>query len=528
MKLHGLDALAVLGMAAAGCAAVQQAAQANRSSPASVAGSYTCPVGGIAPLLQADMEELAKESKKAPAQADGRLCAVADTFLGWKDPGSPPESVTGFAAWYFGEPSPTLRVLTAVLESEDVRVLAERLLEPLNQFSVNAAVPRYGVATERVRKGVTRLVLTMQDTALELQPFPAKLPAGGQAPLQGKVLADFAKTTVLVGDPGGKLETIGPKDGQAFSADVKCGDKPGTLLVEIRAERSGTPISLARFPVACGVEPAKSTPVPPAEAAAADPAQSERKVLGDMNAARQAVGLPALQLDEPVARVARAASEAQRSTSGATGSTVDFDVVGQLRKADVVSPLVLLNPAAALTPGEAAWRLVTSPAHRANLLNPLATHAGVGVASQKEGAKEAELTVYYLTELLVRELPVVDVEAMRAKVREAVATRRKDSRADPVKADALLEDVAQKYAAAMAAGKGKPPDEKLSEVVAPLYKAMRVVSVTAGTKLEPLEVVEEPGVVSAGKVFGVGVAQGFNPVLGKNAVYVAIIVGTRK
>jgi uncharacterized protein YkwD len=545
MTLHRSCAVALLAMAAAGCAAVQHAAQANRSSPASVAGgvfapsrpandqygapgSYLCPVGGVAPLLESDVNDLAKDSRKPPAQADGRLCAAADSFLGWKDPAVPPESVTSFTAWYFGEPSPILRVMTAVLDTEDVRVLAERLLDPLNKFAVNADVPRYGFATERVKKGITRVVLTMQDAALELQPFPRKLPRGGQARLEGKVLGEYAKTTVLVGDPSGKLETIGPKDGQAFAADVKCGDKPGVVLLEIRAERAGAPSALARFPLACGVEPAKSAPIPAVEPGPVDPAQAERKLLDAMNGERAAAGLPPLARDEAVAKVARAASEAQRSSAGAAGSTVDFDVVGALKKLDVVSPLVLVNPAAALTPREAHWRLTTSPVHRSNLLNPQATHAGVGIASQKVGKDAGAITVHYVTQLFVRELAVIDAEAMRASLRDAVAGRRKDARADPVKSDPLLEDVAQKYAAAMAAGKGKPPEDKLSEVVAPLYKAMRVVSVTAGTKLEPLEVVEEPGVVSTAKVFGVGVAQGFNLILGNNAVYVAIIVGTRK
>ncbi|HET9598114.1 MAG TPA: CAP domain-containing protein, partial [Anaeromyxobacteraceae bacterium] len=500
----------------------------------STAGA-SCPTGGVMDQLKAELGDLAKESKGPAPTLDPRLCAMAEAFMTWKDPAAlPPESVSSFASWYFGSPTPSLRILGAVLETGDARVIAERLVQPLSQFASGSRAPRFGLVAQTTTRGDrraggrqetrTRLVLAMQDAGVELtQPVPRQLPAGGTTRLEGKVLGDVARTTVLVGDPSGKLETIGPKDGPAFAADLKCGDKPGVLLVEVRGEQGAGATAAARFPIGCGVELPRSTPIPQAEAAV-DPAASEKKLLDAVNALRASAGVRPLALDEAVAKVARDASQAQ---SRATGSAVDFDVAGALAKADVPSPLVLLNPAAAFTPDEAQWRLTTSPQHRSNMLNPNATHAGVGVVAAREG-KEVAIPVYYVTELLVRELPVIDTEAMRGRLREAVATRRRDARAEPVKPDPLLEDVAQKYAAALASGKGKPPEQTLNDVVSPLYKAMRVVSVTAGTKLDPLEIVEEPGVASAGKAFGVGVAQGFNNVLGKNAVYVAIIVGARK
>jgi uncharacterized protein YkwD len=568
MRLHQRCALAVLTVAAA-CAGPSQGGQGTSSGAAASAAAggaaapaptaapgaagafapsrppnpqygssagYSCPGGGVMDELKTALGELSRDGKRTAPAADPRLCAAAEAFLSWKDPAAlPPESVSSFASWYFGSPTPSLRILGAVLETDDARVIAERLVHPLSQFAASATAPRFGVVTQTTtsgdrragaasRKVRTRLVLAMQDAGVELtQPVPRQLPAGGTAGLEGKVLADVARTTVLVGDPSGKLETIGPKDGKAFAADLKCGARPGVLLVEVRGEQSGGgATAAARFPVGCGVELPRSTPIP-TEGGTVDTAAAERKLLDGVNALRASAGLAPLALEEAVARVARDASQAQ---SRATGSTVDFDVSGALAKAEVPSPLVLLNPAAAFTPDEAHWRLTTSPVHRSNMLNPQATHAGVGVTAQREGNEG--VGVYYVTELFVRELPPIDAEAMRAKLREGVTARRRDARADPVKPDPLLEDVAQKYASALAAGKGAPPEQTLNDVVAPLYKAMRVVSITSGTKLDPLEAVEEPGVASAGKVFGVGVAQGFSTNYGKNTVYVAIIVGSRK
>jgi hypothetical protein len=47
-----------------------------------------------------------------------------------------------------------------------------------------------------------------------------------------------------------------------------------------------------------------------------------------------------------------------------------------------------------------------------------------------------------------------------------------------------------------------------------------------GAKQEPLDFAEEPQIVSSGRSLGVGVAQGRHPVLGRNATYVTIMVGT--
>jgi hypothetical protein len=72
------------------------------------------------------------------------------------------------------------------------------------------------------------------------------------------------------------------------------------------------------------------------------------------------------------------------------------------------------------------------------------------------------------------------------------------------------------------------PKARDKELIAPLYKSYLTVNILGGAKNEPLEFAEEPGVLSNGKLIGVGVAQGVHPVLGKNAVFVVVFIGTRK
>lgn len=535
------DSLAALAAAALGlgCAAVQ----ANRPSPGKVAqGTFTpsrpavaeygpapqylCPVGGAFPILASNAAEIAKDGGRPAPQPDGRLCAMADTLLGWKEPGTPPESVTSFLAWSFGLPAAPGRVLVATVDSEDPRILAQRMLDAVNSYAQNAVAPRFGAFTQREAKGQTRVVAVVYDAVAELDPLPRRLEVGGQAPLHVRLAKGVEKPKLSTCDPAGKLVEQPAAAGGELAADLKCGDRPGMLMVEVRAERQGQSVTAASFPIACGTPLPGSVPVPPDAKKAAAPG-GERRVFDLVNAARAGAKAAPVAWDDAVAAVARAASDATRDESRANTSatTVDFDVVSQLKKRDAVSPLVLLNPAAARSPEEAQWRLAHSPLHRSNMLNPQATHAGVGLSTLKD-AEGRE--VYFVTELLVREQPPVDAEGLRAKLRDAVARKRADARAEKLAADPLLEETAQKYASALAAAKGDLPKEQANAILAPLYKPFRTVSIVGGAKTEPLEFAEEPGVVAPAKLVGVGVAGGPNAVLGKNTAYVIILVGTRR
>ncbi len=531
---------AVVGIFALGaaCAAVQAA----RHQPGVVAGgafsparaaaaSYgpdparTCPPGGPMKLLEDDLAAVAKDSGKPQAKPDGRLCAAADTFLGWDRAEPPPESVTRFVADYFGLVGLPPRVIVARLESEDSRLIVQRLLEPVGGFAARAVEPRFGLATQRLAKDSTRVVLVMQDMPVELAaPLPRRLAPNGQAALGGQLLGDLTQPRVLVSDASGKLSAPPAQPGKAFRADLRCGDRQGRIVVEIRGQLGGAETVLARFPVECASGLASSAPLPP-PAKEAPVAEQEKGLLKLVNAERAVAGVPALAWDDAVAGVARGASASFRDEAQRGGSSGSFDVVSRLKQADVPSLLVLLNPVSAPTAEEAQARLLSSPVHRSNLLNPEATSVGVGVVA---GSAPEGGSVLYVTELLVRELPPVDTAAVRTRLHAAIARKRADARAGPLASDPALEQVSQKYAEELAGARGQLADARASVLVAPLYKSFRSVNVLSGAKPDPLEFAEEPGVVAAGKLVGVGVAQGANPLLGKNAVYVVVLIGARK
>src|SRR5437868_5475318 len=76
------------------------------------------------------------------------------------------------------------------------RDVAARLAEPIKSFASTAVAPRYGVIVERIKKGMSKLVLVMQDQALDLKPVPRKLTAGQTATLSGTLLGNLTNAKV--------------------------------------------------------------------------------------------------------------------------------------------------------------------------------------------------------------------------------------------------------------------------------------------------------------------------------------------
>src|SRR5947209_12852892 len=187
--------------------------------------NLTCPDRGHNGAVATAVDD--RLGAKAP-KPDGRLCAIADTLLGWNTGNRnepPPETVRAFLSQYFGVPNTVRNILITNLETEKEGDVAAALVEPIANFAATAQHPIYGLMTERAKKGVTHVSLVMFDEAVQLEPVPRKLAAGASAPLAGKLSGTLKSPKVQVVDPLGKLEKVGG-EGQAFKGEIKCGDKP--------------------------------------------------------------------------------------------------------------------------------------------------------------------------------------------------------------------------------------------------------------------------------------------------------------
>jgi len=490
--------------------------------------SYKCGRSGILSDLERKLADLAKQKKVAPAEKDGQLCALADTFTGWKEDGAVPTDLAAAVAQHLGIPlRPEVEIATfASSQPDDV---VPSLLQTVGNFMLNARAPRYGLVVERIRGGSARertekarVTLALLDAPVAFQPFPRRLEPGASATVAGEVVGDYTAVKVLTSDEMGKLETPEQPPGKAFKAEVRCGDKAGgRVTVEVHGEGAAGARTLATVAIQCGGELPATFPVAGA-AWPKDPAAAEERMGQEINADRVAVGLPPLEYDPSLASVARSVAEKLRDAI-AEGRPPTVDTGTLLKDAGLASPVLLQNPGEAGSAEEAQARFSLSPSMRQNILSAEVNHVGVGVAASKDAAGRPTVLV---TQLFTKVLPQIDVVRARSDLYAAVQRKREEAKAPAAAVDPAIEKIAQKYAEAMASAGGKLSDDEADEITHPLRAPYKSINMIEGAKGSIADFLNESTVTWDGSAMGAGVAQGTHPVLGKNALFVVFVVAT--
>ena len=491
--------------------------------------ALTCPERGINGLVADEVG--------GAARPEGRLCAVADTLFGWEGTGAdiPPENVLAVISSDFGLPQQVRKVVLSTVNTAerssrgDVpgatdKDVASMIAEPIKSFASSAQVPRYGLVVQRIKKGITKISLVMQDQNIEMKPLPRKLNPGQTATVSGTLAGKLSNPKVQYTDAVGKLERPPPQPGKEFSAELKCGDRPGRILVQIVGQQEGADVLLANFPVGCGIDLPVAAAVAPAggkqAAATTDPAAGEKQLLEKINQDRSTAGLKAVELDADLSKVARSLSDDRAKGKGTTAE----EVQRRLKELDISAPVLLVSEAQAFGAEDAYMRFSNSPEDRANAMNPEMTQVGIGIAPTPPVDGRPMVIV---TELFLKQLPPPDAAEVKANLYKAIERRRSDARAGAVTKDPQLEQIAQAYAIEMAKRSGKVPKERIAEIEAPLYKSFATVNELGGVKSDPLDFAEEPAIVGDAKAVGVGVGVGGSPQFGKNSTYVVILLGKR-
>jgi len=332
---------------------------------------------------------------------------------------------------------------------------------------------------------------------------------------------------VFVTHDDGGTQRLELKAGRAggFTSQVSCGAHKGRQQIEITASDAAGSTVLANFPVWCATEPPQTVTVDPAhdDPPAATPEDAEHRLLANLNRDRAAAGLPMLLWDDRIAGVARGHSEEMRRTrvvahiSPATGSAAD-----RVRAAKIRTGVVLENVARAYGVNEAHDGLMNSPGHRANLMSGVATHIGIGVLFGEEVSGRREM---FITQVFTRVPPKID----RAKVAEAVRQKLVAVRSRLLQTP-VLGGLAQQLADGLAAGESR--DQAYLVIKHPIdglgRSYQRVGTVITATA--DLDALDGGGLVgdSTADDIGIGIAQGPHPEIGENAIWIVLLLATRR
>jgi uncharacterized protein YkwD len=445
----------------------------------------------------------------------------------------PEEGVASYALVEFArqrngiiEPLPHLLVAWGDVDSPQ-RVV-DKLEPQLAELLGDGATTRFGVGIAKRRAdGTGVVVFALQGSGVETLPIPRAVGAGATIAIDAVVDPRYREPELLVTREDGATQRLELKPGRpgGFTSQVACGAHKGRQQIEISASDASGPTVLANFPVWCASQPPASVMVDPAhdDVAPASPAEAEHRLLADVNRDRLAAGLPALRWDDRLAEVARGHSEEMHRThvvahvSPTTGSAAD-----RVRVAKIRTGLVLENVARAYGVTEAHDGLMNSPGHRANLMSGVATQIGIGVVFGDGVSGRREM---FITQVFTRTPPALDPTKAAAAVRQKLAVVRPTLRLND-----KLAELAQRLAEALATGHSREEAyatiKRQVDGLGRVYQ--RVGSVITATA--DLDTLEGQGLLgdSPAEDAGVGLAQGPHPEIGDNAIWVVVLLASRR
>jgi uncharacterized protein YkwD len=273
-------------------------------------------------------------------------------------------------------------------------VASETTGRHMSHMGVGAAASPGGV--------VVTVVLVRRMVALSA--FPRRVTAGSSQVLWGQLTSPLVqRPRVVLATPRGAISDLLVRtQGVKFMVSVPFTEGEGRYVLQVLAEDAYGPQVASQLEVDAGDEPSLPTvrvmpAAPPLRGEGREPLEEQMVAL--VNDYREAMGLSRLLPDPRLTASARHHSADMRDQRYfGHRSPVRGELPERLRKADVPPALVLENIAMSVTIPWAHDRLVDSPSHRRNLLDPRVTHIGVGVVTREAGP----VRIVYVTEHLAR------------------------------------------------------------------------------------------------------------------------------
>ncbi len=335
-------------------------------------------------------------------------------------------------------PTPYVLTLRGLAVEQDLTAQLRGELGPLldtvelDQIGVGVSVPDKGLAGY--------VVVLFQARPIDLlEPLPRALPRAGSAVFRGRLKPGLQPPVEVAvrNDAGDEwtpaVEALADGD---FSTRLSCGAAVGRRRVTVRARRNGKEVTVADFPLYCGVSaPRETTLSPEAERAPiTSPEQGEAALMAAINRERERCGLARVAAQPVLSEVARTLSE------GSTRSADLPSLLEYIRKANVSAVDVQEFSARAYSFEDIASKLAGDPEHRKSVLTE-SVQVGVGVGVRQVGRQMQ----FYVTELFAFPPVLTGVPETREYVLRLMGQQR--SLVESPVLDAAAREVASKLVA---------------------------------------------------------------------------------
>ncbi len=488
-----------LGMAVGGCGALGPG-PSREPEPSSEAASevvrYTSearpaggPLGAAGERLRTELLA-ALQQRGGQVEADGALAGTASWGLREVREGRSVDLIRAEAASRrlgFGG------VLLSFMVFDDQHQNVWR--EQLERTPNNAPITRYGIS---VSADGHAAAVVFGAVELEYAPLARTFEPGQHVELKGRIAERFQSCQVYLTKPDGSVDAkrLPERDFDVSFPLVAA----GKYRLEVMGDGASGPVVLANLPLYVG---AAESELEGAPGAVVSPAEAEARLLTLLNDARRAAGLGKLQADAELRNVASRHSLDMAEhgfvghVSPTTGRPDD-----RVRSAGVLVSQYGENVVTAATPEVAHEALMSSPGHRANMLQPRFTHVGIAATKNANGL--------VATLLFARRPPVSELPTSASQVEGAIVQLRAEKGVIALEPNPAYRAAAQ--AGAEARGRGDEPQAVNDAVVIAFRNAAGRRPATRPPEcnltielLELSQLNEYPALTAAGlRQFGVG------------------------
>ncbi|HTR53554.1 MAG TPA: CAP domain-containing protein [Kofleriaceae bacterium] len=416
------------------------------------------------------------------------------------------------------------RLYTTWTTDSKVEQITSGLGSALDEI-VSQHVKRYGIGTaQRKADGTIAVVFVAVTSELDTAPIPRWLADNASFTLEGAIDPGDHDPELWYGRDDGLVDQVKVDDrgGGRFQATISCAHRHGRQQIELEAVGPSGPTTLTNFALWCGGPPPDVLPklVPPEDLSRTTTQEVEHGLYALINRDRTAAGLPPLAWDDKLADVARGHSaEMEKTRTVAHWSPTTGTVADRTKAAGIKTLVVLENVARGFGIASVHDGLMTSPAHRANIMHRAATNVGIGVAfHDSDSGREL-----YVTQVFTRVTPRIDP----AKAKDVIAQRIRTVR--PVAANPLLASVADEYVQGLVAGQKREEladmVKKRTDALARSFASVNMVT-TVVADLDAIDAKQLVGDYKADDI-GIGIVQAPHPDLGDNAIWVVVLMAQR-
>lgn len=355
----------------------------------------------VADLRRAIIKRSVAAGFPAP-QPDGRLDLVAADLA--MNATATSHELVSFLAHHYGVAEPQPNILALGTDAGDADAIG-LVMNQVEATLSRAAWPRLGLAAVRTQ-GYLQVMLLLGMVDIAFDSFPRTLAGKAVAPLQGQLPPGFGNPQLVVTTPTGSTGRLPIRlVDRNFKGTFSCMAGPGRYDVELLAEAARGPEVLLNAPVFCDAPvPTQFTPTRDEFGEATTARAVEVAMVKAINRERAKRTLAPLTVNDRLQQVARLHTEGMARVARVSHVSANGDKPVDRARAAGISPVLLSENVGSATSAAAVHDgFMTSPGHRANVLESQATNVGVGVVQVREGDG---LVVWYVTELFARFTPL--------------------------------------------------------------------------------------------------------------------------